>query len=137
MGIAQRKAGTVVKCPKCAGEIIVPVPEGTAPPAGAGDAFDDVNFDPQAEGAADGSAGATAAAEEPAEPTPVRPPAPPAPPPPRRYGIFLSIGTLLISILVIVLLLVLMFVLGLIIGKQSVTPAPQALIGVSSSVTRL
>src|SRR6516162_1467871 len=32
MGIAHRKAGSVVRCPKCAGEIIVPVPEGMAPP---------------------------------------------------------------------------------------------------------
>jgi hypothetical protein len=26
MGIARRKAGTVVRCPKCAGELIVPTP---------------------------------------------------------------------------------------------------------------
>lgn len=119
MGISHRKAGTVVKCPKCAGDIIVPVPEGTAPSPGP-DAFDDANFDPRAEDPVDGSAGMTAAVDEPSGLAPVRP----APAPPRRFGIFLSIGTLLISMLVIVLLLVLMFVLGLIIGKQSVTPGP-------------
>jgi phage FluMu protein Com len=27
MGIARRKAGTVVRCPKCAGQLVVPVPE--------------------------------------------------------------------------------------------------------------
>src|SRR5207248_11063660 len=28
MGIARRKAGTVVRCPKCAGQVVVPQPEG-------------------------------------------------------------------------------------------------------------
>ena len=28
LGIARRKAGTVVKCPNCAGQVIVPSPEG-------------------------------------------------------------------------------------------------------------
>ena len=32
MGISHRKAGKVVRCPKCAGEIIVPVPDGMEPP---------------------------------------------------------------------------------------------------------
>src|SRR5262249_22551536 len=32
MGIARRKAGTVVHCPKCKGQVIVPTPE-NAPPA--------------------------------------------------------------------------------------------------------
>src|ERR1051325_10850643 len=27
LGIARRKAGTVVKCPNCAGQVIVPAPE--------------------------------------------------------------------------------------------------------------
>ena len=50
MGISKRKAGTVVRCPKCAGEIIVPAPEGHEPaedgteqPAGP-QAFEDANF---------------------------------------------------------------------------------------------
>ncbi len=33
LGIARRKAGTVVKCPKCAGQLIVPTPEGMEPVA--------------------------------------------------------------------------------------------------------
>src|SRR5436190_21434974 len=45
MGISHRKAGTVVRCPKCAGEIIVPVPEGVAP---AGDAAPQTAGDPVA-----------------------------------------------------------------------------------------
>src|SRR5207302_2631857 len=28
MGIARRKAGTVVRCPNCAGQVVVPRPEG-------------------------------------------------------------------------------------------------------------
>ncbi len=28
MAISRRKAGTVVRCPKCAGEIVVPAPDG-------------------------------------------------------------------------------------------------------------
>src|SRR5262245_25016146 len=31
MGIAKRKAGTVVRCPKCAGQVIVPDPGAVAP----------------------------------------------------------------------------------------------------------
>src|SRR5215831_18965599 len=31
MGIAKRKAGTVVRCPKCAGRVIVPDPNAAAP----------------------------------------------------------------------------------------------------------
>ena len=125
MGIARRKAGQVVKCPKCAGEIIVPVPEGgadepeaTEQPAGLGGAFDAANFDPAAAVSPAPDNAATAAAER-QTPMPMAPPPPPAP---KRYGVFLSIGMLCISIVVIILLLTLMFVLGLIIGKQTVTP---------------
>src|SRR5215469_9744604 len=32
MGIATRKAGTVIRCPKCAGEIIVPTPDDVGVP---------------------------------------------------------------------------------------------------------
>ena len=31
MGIARRKAGTVVRCPTCAGQVVVPSPENEAP----------------------------------------------------------------------------------------------------------
>ncbi len=31
MGIATRKAGSVIRCPKCAGEIIVPTPDDVPP----------------------------------------------------------------------------------------------------------
>ena len=31
MGIARRKAGTVVRCPTCSGQVVVPNPDGAAP----------------------------------------------------------------------------------------------------------
>jgi phage FluMu protein Com len=120
MGIARRKAGQVVKCPKCGGEIIVPVPEGTEQPeateqpADLGGAFEDADFNPA--GAPAENAAATAAAEKPAEPI-----APP-PPAPKRFGVFLSIGMLFTCVVVIILLMILMFVLGLIIGGQKAAP---------------
>jgi len=125
MGIARRKAGQVVKCPKCAGEIIVPVPEGmeqpdaAEQPADLGGAFDDANFDPAGVSPAPDSAAVTAAAPKHThEPmTPLTAPAP------KRVGVFLSIGMLFVSILVITLLLILMFVLGMIVCKKTMTPA--------------
>src|SRR5262245_38853510 len=114
MGISHRKAGTVVRCPKCAGEIIVPAPDGAAP----------------APEELDQAAATQGATEQPAAHDPIPPPQPelppadlPAmllpPPPPQRPGLFLSKGTLVVSLAVIVLLLVLVFFLGLIIGRQS------------------
>src|SRR5439155_11330789 len=88
MGIASRKAGTVVKCPKCTGEIIVPVPEGAESP-------EDAAEEPGTEGAPeDPNPTATVSAEaptetanEPSSPQPVLPTA-------ARRGIFLSLPTL-------------------------------------------
>src|SRR5438477_5872570 len=34
MGISRRKAGTVVRCPNCAGQVIVPNPDGSDPGMG-------------------------------------------------------------------------------------------------------
>lgn len=129
MGIARRKAGTVVRCPKCAGEIIVPMPEGAPEPedmaeqAGAGGlAFDveQLNL-----GGPEPGAVTAAARPEPALPpteqTPAAPPGPAAPPPP-RVGVFVPLGMLIVSIGVVVLLLILMLVLGLIIGRASALP---------------
>ena len=113
MGIAKRKAGSVVKCPKCGGEIIVPVPEGSEPvtdaPEPAGDSAEPVHESPNPD------ASETAATEH----APSPPPEPK--PPPARVGVFLSVATLAISIVVIVLLLILVFVFGLIIGRFTVT----------------
>jgi len=117
MGIARRKAGTVVKCPKCAGDIIVPVPEGMQPQTeGAEQAEADAPDHPRAETGGEGTA-ATAASTQPSSGPPSAPPY--EPPPVRRIGIFLSLGSIAISIVVVILLLILMFVLGLIIGRQT------------------
>jgi hypothetical protein len=47
LGIARRKAGTVVRCPTCAGQVVVPTPEGEeAVPAGPkGGLFERSDFD--------------------------------------------------------------------------------------------
>jgi phage FluMu protein Com len=124
MGISTRKAGKVVRCPKCAGEIIVPATEGTeAPepePATAGpNAFEDQHFEQHL--AAPDNVSATAATAS----VPVV--TPPAAAPPKRLGLFMPMGMLILSVGVVVLLLILMFVLGLIIGQHSAnTPDSKA-----------
>jgi DNA-directed RNA polymerase subunit RPC12/RpoP len=139
MGISTRKAGTVVRCPKCAGEIIVPVPEGTEgadeppppppapaaaappapPPLAVAPAFEDKNFDV--------NAGATGTAPPLAEtesvPAPGELPTPgllPPPAPAKRLGLFVPLSLFIVSFAVVVLLLILMFVLGLIIGRHTI-----------------
>ncbi len=121
MGIASRKAGTVVRCPKCAGEIIVPTPEGPEPPSEPAEqsvsplAFEDLRIDQIINEGANGQAAApTETAPTPAEVLP--------PPPSRRLGLFLPLGMLIVSMVVVILLLILVFILGIIIGKQSGTP---------------
>jgi hypothetical protein len=116
MGIARRKAGSVVKCPKCAGEIIVPTPEGMETgPEGVELAGNDAVPEPQVDVPAI-DFGPTAVATDTSAPMPVLPP-----PPRERLGVFLSIASLAVSVVVIILLLILMFVFGLVIGRQTVT----------------
>ena len=121
MGISTRKAGKVVRCPKCAGEIIVPVPDGMEEPepepATAGPvAFEDQNFEQHLTGSANGQDNASATAATVAPPA-----AAPTVVPPKRLGLFLPLGMLILSLGVVVLLLILMFVLGLIIGQHTAT----------------
>jgi hypothetical protein len=125
MGISTRKAGTVIRCPKCAGEIIVPVPEGAAPLAeateqGAGpEAFEDPKFEQLLNEPVNGNATSigTQATQNASAPAGV--PAALPTQAPKRLGLFLPLGWLILSIIVIVLLLVLVFVLGLLIGRQT------------------
>jgi hypothetical protein len=134
MGIARRKAGTVVRCPKCAGEIIVPVPEGAESSedepgkTAGGQAFDVEQFDPAAPEPVSTGPTTTAAAPQPvatATEAPVSPmPAPSATP--QRVGVFVPLGMLIILIGVVVLLLILMFVIGLIIGRATMLPDANA-----------
>jgi len=131
MGIARRKAGTVVRCPKCAGEIIVPVPEGmeepedTAQPGGA-PAFD---VEPVFPDMGLSTPGAVPIPAEPAasvapasSPAPAAATAPVPMPAPQRVGVFMPLGMLIISIGVIVLLLILLFVVGILIGRATMIP---------------
>jgi DNA-directed RNA polymerase subunit RPC12/RpoP len=129
MGISKRKAGQVVRCPKCAGEIIVPMPEGMQAPAdqpeepAAGPAaFEDLNFEQHLHEPATGKNGATAATEtaaaQPQAPAAATPEASSAAPP-NRLGFFMPLGMLLVSLGVVILLFILMFVLGLIIGRAT------------------
>lgn len=134
MGIARRKAGTVVRCPKCAGEIIVPVPDGPPGPedaadqAAGGNPFDVEKLDLGVE-PANGSANATAPTPRepqpaPTESTPAPAPAAAPPPPlaPQRLGVFVPLGMLIISIGVVVLLIILVFIIGIIIGRATMLP---------------
>jgi hypothetical protein len=131
MGIARRKAGTVVRCPNCAGQVIVPTPAGEAsapqtptPKSSAGPLIfedDDIDklFEPKA-----------------LEPAPAKPSNPPpaifpteAPVPAfdvqpvtvsrqRNPGILLTPATLTVLGICIVLVIGLAFLLGFMIGRQ-------------------
>ncbi len=122
MGIARRKAGAVVRCPKCAGEIIVPMPEIGSPPE-ADDAdgplgpekFDDPEFERKFQ-----DIDANTAKDLPTAPPEKRKRVVPEPATvPTRRGIFLSIGMMFLSIIVIVVLLALVFILGVMIGRNT------------------
>jgi hypothetical protein len=132
MAISRRKAATVVRCPKCAGDIIVPSPDGAAPMEGnarapGNAAFEDPNFDALLD-------------DEPAKPNAAAPG--PRNAPARSYrddsqmaagpdiaqhrrGLFLPMRWLLVVIGVVVLLSAGMFGLGYFVG-QSKLPAPGA-----------
>jgi DNA-directed RNA polymerase subunit RPC12/RpoP len=138
MGISRRKAGTVIRCPNCAGQVIVPNPDG-APPAVAPPP---APFAPQAKKEApalfEGSdfdklfdAGATGGSP-PAVPKPAvfSNPGPAAAPPQLGIdveevagpgfgspGIFLTPAKLTLISVALVILLGLAFLLGLLIGR--------------------
>src|SRR5262249_21232007 len=107
LGIARRKAGQVVRCPTCAGQVVVPTPEevaeagagampnsppvgGDGPPVFERSAFDEIFQVPEGTGPAapppsvGGRTAATTGAPPEVNPfavEPLAPPAPPAPPP--------------------------------------------------------
>ena len=123
MAISRRKAGTVVRCPKCAGEIIVPgaEPETEADnaldpsvEASAGpQAFDDPQFGQVFEQA-------VGASPSPAPGAGAAPPAVELPPSePIRDGLFLPRNLLIVSIGIILFLFVVMFILGWVIGRAT------------------
>lgn len=118
MGIATRKAGSVIRCPKCAGEIIVPTPdEMPDTPSRGMDNPVNLTFEDQALDRL------------------LQPSAAPEPPPteqagkPGDYllpdrsfgpqaldGLFLSRRALVLTMIVVVVLLLLSFGIGLLIG---------------------
>ena len=145
MGIARRKAGTIVRCPRCAGQVIVPDP---GPEGAAQEAV------PPSNGPAPETPRPTSAPgpvlfeqsdfEKLFEPGPLVPPAPPqmappqvaAPPPyappqavaplpaydpapiPAAAGLFLTPAKLTILSVAVVILLGLAFFLGMLVGRS-------------------
>jgi phage FluMu protein Com len=149
MGIARRKAGTVVRCPKCAGQVMVPIPENEedeanelpAPPppkhqVAEGGLFEQSDFNKVFE-----EAPVTRQPMPLAPPPPMpRPPAPtaglpeydaiPLAPSPLESGsanpvrgIFLTPGILAVVCALGVVLIGMAFFLGLLLGRSS-APAP-------------
>lgn len=124
MAISRRKAGTVVSCPKCAGDIIVPTPDATASHQANTDqpnqAFDEMDFDALLEQPANLAPTVNAPDEASANSRkePVSESNPPIPSIQRR-GIFIPFRGLLIGCFLEVLLLVVVFVIGLIVGWKA------------------
>lgn len=127
MAIAKRKAGAVVRCPKCAGEIEVPSPEEeTGPPEDVAEppapfAFEDPKFEHHFP-AADAPAPAvetSPVATAPPQVEEVPEPTPPSLAPSAPLGVFLPLGVIILCFFVIVLLLIVVFLMGLIIGMKS------------------
>jgi phage FluMu protein Com len=128
MGIATRKAGTVVACPKCQGQVIVPNPlEQTESPAGSPEEKPNL-FE---ESDLDEVFGLNPSVPEPQTLSPAPPQAAPAPrypppepagvfaavPAPARPGIFLGPIALTVLSVVFVALVGLAFFLGLLLGR--------------------
>lgn len=111
MAISRRKEGTVVRCPKCAGEIIVPSLQGTPaaeepePPGDHASAIAEPGLD------------FAATIKSPSEPAPREEPSRSVALPQRR-GVFIPLGVLIALLLVNLLLIVLAVVLGLALGKS-------------------
>ncbi len=126
MGIARRKVGSVVRCPRCAGEVIVPA----GPDAG--------RLNPVPDDAAEEAYANPRAEPEPAGPQPPHPRMPPpaytqpplpgetAPEPPpsdafprdlRRTGVFLPVPALVTAAALLLALVGLTFVLGFVLGR--------------------
>jgi hypothetical protein len=144
MGIARRKAGTVVRCPKCAGQVVVPIPESgegdgpeqapqPAPGAQAADGglFEQSDFEKVFD---HGPAAGPQVLHPPSspQPAPVGPVPPaggllpefdafplnPGPNTPAR-GVFLTSGVLAVICALVVVLMGMAFFLGLLLGRSS------------------
>jgi len=137
MGIARRKAGTVVRCPTCSGQVVVPNPDVAAPEQGQqqpNQLFERSDFDDLFEPAVPKErTGATVGASPPEAPAVgwgtqaeansgvarLEPgPAPPLlSPPPATPGIVVSPSLLTLLTVVGILLLAVVFGAGILVGK--------------------
>jgi len=122
MAISRRKAGTVVRCPKCAGDIIVPTPEG---PQSAQEqdqpanelGFEDPQFDAYLDEPAASAAGKTAT-QTASDPFADSAPSGILPEPSlKRRGLFLPMGMIFVVGGIWLLSAIVMFVLGMYIGR--------------------
>ncbi len=133
MGISRRKAGTVIRCPKCAGQVIVPHPvPDQPPPEPAGQRH--AAAPPPGPGLFEGSDIDQVLGTRPSVPSAQQPPAANPQPIPLHQsdfdveplagtpmvapGIFLNTTKLTLISVGIVLLLGLAFFLGLLVGRQ-------------------
>jgi hypothetical protein len=142
LGIARRKVGTVVRCPTCAGQVVVPdrdaedldkIDDPANPPLFERDDFDALFEVPAVIGAARGNAPRPQAPEAAAEPagswgTHAEPefdverlhPAPPSLPPenaaPQPLGIFLSPMKATLLTVALIVVVALTFLIGLGVG---------------------
>lgn len=118
MAISRRKAGTVVRCPTCAGQVVVPDP-GQAEAAeekAAAEVFERPDFEAPLKGAAGGGRHqAGHAARRPAaarhvelEPIALN----------GRRGVFLSTGKVVLLALVLIMLLGVTFFAGMVVGRS-------------------
>jgi phage FluMu protein Com len=130
LGIARRKAGQVVRCPTCAGQVVVP--EGETEADGSDDPqpepnpplFERSDFDDLLNAPASGPAPAAAPAAAPAPPVVYQTPAAPAfdvepvqAPVARPPGIFLSPTLATVLTVVVILALAVAFGAGLLTGR--------------------
>jgi len=124
MGIARRKAGAVVRCPTCAGQVVVPDPglAGAAPPGEEPGLFERPDFDAAFPHVPGRGAAPAPVTRPPAGRVDVEPFALPDQRPPQR-GVFLSSGKVVLLIALVFLLLGLAFLAGLLVGRSQARPA--------------
>ncbi len=132
MGIARRKAGTVVRCPTCGGQVIVPEPEpetaaqsaSKKPKKKMGDVFENSDFDDVLK---ENSSGPT-----PLPPSKTSPGAPPSASSMGQMinfeddeipkGIYLTTGKMILLSVILLMLLALAFFAGLLVGRSYRAP---------------
>jgi hypothetical protein len=133
MGIARRKAGTVVRCPTCGGQVVVPQPHqaksaGNPAPAAAGDVFDQADFDAAFQQPSNGASARSNAAAPRVSPAPAPRPTGNFDVEPVYYhgpgddapaGFVLSPAKMILLGAIMLMLLALSFLGGLLIGQST------------------